>query len=334
MRITRETLLKTAKETAAERTRQDRRLVCIYLTGSLLQDSPLLGGTTDIDLVIVHDSDPARAREITRLTDEVHLDIAHLSAAVFRQPRHLRLDPWLGGYLCNNARVLYDVGHWFEFTQASVCAQFGRPEYVLQRARPLAEFARQNWLDLHSHSIETNPEKVQTYLKCLTDAANAIACLNGPPLTERRFIINYPARTEAVGRPGLAAGLVDLFTNQTVSDELWQSWTIDWIKTLQSAGSIENCSPRLLACRLPYYERAVAALREEAPAAALWLLFRTWTLAISCLPQNMDVLRPWLSACQAIELDESHFENRLNSLDAYLDSVEETLDDWSQQMGL
>jgi hypothetical protein len=335
MRITRETLLKTAKDTAAERARQDRRLVCIYLTGSLLQDSPLLGGTTDIDLVLVHDSDTTIEREIKRLTDEIHLDIAHLSAAVFRQPRHLRIDPWLGGYLCSNARVLFDVGHWFEFTQASVCAQFGRPEYVLQRARPLAESARPNWLDLHNGSIAAaRPGQLQAYLKSLSNAANAIACLNGAPLTERRFVINYPARAEAVGRPGLAAGLVDLFSSQPIADDVWQSWTADWIKALQACGQLDNCPPRLQSCRLPYYVRAVETLRQEAPAGALWLLLRTWTQAISCLPQPTDMLPPWLSACAGVELDEDHFDNRLKSLDAYLDSVEETLDDWAKQMGL
>ena len=64
MRITRETLIKAARDNAKQRSQSDRRLVCIYLTGSLLEDEPLLGGTTDIDLVVVHDSEPSVNREM------------------------------------------------------------------------------------------------------------------------------------------------------------------------------------------------------------------------------------------------------------------------------
>ena len=51
MRITREALLKLAHEAAVQRARVNREITCIYLTGSLLSEAPLLGGTTDIDLI-------------------------------------------------------------------------------------------------------------------------------------------------------------------------------------------------------------------------------------------------------------------------------------------
>ena len=79
--------------------RAHRTVVCIYLTGSLLTEEPLLGGTTDIDLICVHRQRTAMRREIVRLVDEVHLDIGHFTQADFDQPRHLRQDPWLGPYL-------------------------------------------------------------------------------------------------------------------------------------------------------------------------------------------------------------------------------------------
>ena len=52
MRITKEALLKAARESAEKSSRRNRDLVCIYLTGSLLSETPLLGGTTDIDELI------------------------------------------------------------------------------------------------------------------------------------------------------------------------------------------------------------------------------------------------------------------------------------------
>jgi hypothetical protein len=334
MRITRETLLKIARDTAAQRGRADRRVICIYLTGSLRRDDPLLGGTADIDLYVVHDSQPPAAREIVRLSDEVHLDIAHVSDVVFRQPRHLRADPWVGGYLCDNPVILYDTQHWFEFTQASVNAQFYRPDYVFERATPLAEGARQAWLSLHSGAVSPGPQKIMLYLSALEKAANAIACLTGVPLTERRFLLTFPQRTQAIKRPGLAAGLVDLIVSQPLTEETWSGWVTGWKAAYSAVNNLETCPPRLHACRRGYYERAASSLREEHPEAAIWLLFRTWTLALVHLPEEAGLRQPWEDALQALGLDEENLPSRLEVMDAYLDSVEETLDMWAKSNGV
>jgi len=55
MRVTREILLKQARENAKLLTAKDRGIICVYLTGSLLKDDPFIGGITDIDLICVHD---------------------------------------------------------------------------------------------------------------------------------------------------------------------------------------------------------------------------------------------------------------------------------------
>ena len=133
MRITRQALLKLARDRAALLARQDRSLICIYLTGSLLFDAPLLGGTTDIDLICVHSEKTPQPRLVTRISNEVHFDEAHYSQTIFLQPRRLRLNPWVGSYLIHNPLPLYDVQHWFEFTQASVSDKFNDPEMVIQR---------------------------------------------------------------------------------------------------------------------------------------------------------------------------------------------------------
>src|SRR5512143_1211564 len=96
MRINRETLLNLASDTVARHAREDRGILSAYLCGSLLGEDYLLGGAADIDLVFIHMDAFPQAREIVRLTDEIHLDIAHLSQKDFREPRRLRLHPWLG----------------------------------------------------------------------------------------------------------------------------------------------------------------------------------------------------------------------------------------------
>ncbi len=334
MRITRESLHGIARETAEKFTRRNRDLVCIYLTGSLLSDSPLLGGTTDIDLVLVHASTPPYTREVVRLSDEVHLDMTHYPQTVFQQPRHLRRDPWIGANLCLNALQLFDTQHWFEFTQASAGGQFDLPENVISRARKLETMARQTWLDLQTQPVSSHAEQVRLYLSALENAANSISVINGAPLTERRFIQAFPERAAAIGRPGLSAGLNDLFTREGFSAEDLQAWFEPWKECLRAAGQVENVPPRLAPARFSYYERAVAALNEEDPAAAWWLVLRTWTRALSTLGKPGEHLDAWEQACRASELAEDHFEQRLTQFDTYLDAVEDTLDAWSKKYGV
>ena len=50
MNITNDLLIKLTKDFVAKRVRQNKDVVAIYLTGSVLSGNPLLGGTTDIDL--------------------------------------------------------------------------------------------------------------------------------------------------------------------------------------------------------------------------------------------------------------------------------------------
>lgn len=334
MRITRESLHGIARETAEKFARRNRDLVCIYLTGSLLSDAPLLGGTTDIDLVLVHASTPPYTREVTRLSDEVHLDMTHYPQTVFQQPRHLRRDPWIGANLYQNALQLFDTQHWFEFTQASAGAQFDLPENVIGRARKLETIARQAWLDLQTQPVSSHTEQVRLYLSALENAANSISVIHGAPLTERRFILAFPERAAAIGRPGLAAGLNDLFSGEGLTGEKVELWFEPWKECLRAAGQLENVPPRLAPARFAYYERAAAALNEENPAAAWWLMMRTWTRALTALGNPAVHMEPWEQACQETELAQDAFEHRLTQFDTYLDAVEDTLDDWSNKYGV
>ncbi len=334
MRITRETLLKIARETATQRVRTNRHLLCIYLTGSLLGDEALLGGTADIDLVFVHDSMPLQEREVVRVSDDVHLDIAHHAQSVYHQPRNLRKNPWIGSYLCNSPLALHDMQHWFEFTQASVSAQFDLPVNVLERARPLADSARQTWFELQAGECLADPHTVWAYIKALENVANAIACLSGPPLTERRFLLNFPQRAEAIDRPGLASGLIDLFTERQPDVHEWEQWLGAWRETFSSASQRDEAPASLHPCRRSYYERAIHTLKEDHPQAALWLLARTWTRALTCLEEENEHLAAWKELTLALGLGDEQLEARLEQFDAYLDTVEETLDQWAKSNGI
>ena len=108
-------------------------------------------GTADIDLFFIHNDSVSPEREIQRLTDEVHLDIAHHGRDDYTQARNLRQHPWLG-YGIINCNIMYDPQHFMDFTQASVRGQFDQPENVLSRVQGQAEHARQIWLALHDRT--------------------------------------------------------------------------------------------------------------------------------------------------------------------------------------
>jgi hypothetical protein len=334
MRITHEALLKAARDIVNQRARGDRNLVAVYVVGSLLAEEPLLGGTTDIDLVFIQNQAPSQPREVIRLTTEVTLDIAYYNETEYRQPRHLRINPWLGSSLCETRIMLYDTQHWFEFTQSSVGSQFYIPENVLSRSRLQAEKARSIWLALQSGS---GPylQSLLSFLKSVKSAANAVASLSGAPLTERRFLLNFSERAGAIGRPGLAAGLSGLLGSDLAEPERMRTWLPGWHAALQALAGGKDIPVRLSPARFPYYERAVEALLgSDHPQAALWPLLRTWTLACSCLAADSPHLAAWVETCEHLRLGPDHLGEKLTALDAYLDNIEETLDKWGEENGV
>jgi len=333
MRINRRSLIRVVHNTVAERTHADRNLISIYLCGSLLGENYSLGGTVDIDLFFLHADKVEQEREIVRLTDEVHLDIAHHDQADYRDPRRLRLHPWMG-HTISEAEIFFDPGHFMDFTQASVRGQFKSPEHVLQRARTQAESARRIWFVYEMEQPEAGPKEINDYLRALRNAANAVASLSGPPLTDRRFLLNYPLRAEAVGRPGLHPGLMGLLGALTVDVETLKDWLPAWELAYNSL-SEDLAPPRLRPVRKLYYLRAFEELLQgEQPGSILWPLLRTWTLAVEILHKDSEALDGWRTVLQELGLLGDGFGERIEALDAYLDQVEETIDDWARVQGI
>ncbi len=75
MHLMLESMIQIAKEAALQSTASNGDIVTVYLTGSLLDNDPFLGGSADIDLVFVHAQEASVRREIVSLTPEIHLDI-------------------------------------------------------------------------------------------------------------------------------------------------------------------------------------------------------------------------------------------------------------------
>ncbi len=332
MRITPELLFKLANDYIAQRSKIDRDILAVYLQGSLLRENQLIGGTADIDLFFLHADEIREDREFVRITDEIHIDISHHPASLYRRPKELRSHPWLGPAI-EGCKILYDPQHFLDFTQASVRGQFDRPDQVLNRVRPQVEHARQIWLAFQTEKPQGSPQDILTYLRALEHAANAIARLSGSPLTERRFLIDFPERAASVKHSGLYAGLLGLLGAPLVDAPKLRSWLADW-RSAYDAAAQNHLIQRIHPVRLNYYLKAFESLLEgERFQVVLWPLWRTWTQIVAALPTQTTDLPAWQAAGESLGMLNQAFHERLTALDSFLDLIDETLETWSRENG-
>jgi hypothetical protein len=326
MRTNRETLIRIAKETAQKRAFSDPGLIAAYLTGSLRSETPFLGNSTDIDIVFVHADQPMVRREILPLTADIHLDIIHNPRSQYEKPKELRVHPWLGPELYNPL-PLYGTQHFFEFVQAGVRAGYDEPSNVLERSRRNADHARQIWSGL-TISQENGPTLLLSYLKAVDHAANAVALLTGAPLAERRFLLQFQERAIAAGAAGLAAGLMGLLGGHKVDEATLSEFLKGWEISFVEAARQKQVHASIAVPRLAYYKHAFdSMLTSGSPQTAVWPLLHTWTLAAAVLPPTQ--MEKWLAACETLGLAGEGFNERLEGLDRFLDTIDELLENWA-----
>ncbi len=334
MQIKKEILQKYADTTVEKLTRIDHTIIAVYMTGSMVtEESPLLGGTADIDLVFIHVGDPPTEREILRLNEDIHLDIAHHPQRDYIQRRELRVHPWMGPILAE-AITLFDPQHFMDLTQASVRGLFYRPDNIILRSRVMLDQAREHWLTVQQITSPPGPREILVYLKSLSCAANAIALLGGEPLTERRFLLNFPRKAERINRPGLTAGLLGMLGAQNIEPVGLNNWVRAWDSTVNALPT-EGRHPRLHPYRRSYYLNGFEALiQSQTPKTVLWPLLRSWTLAAQSLSESHPDYQSWRDACQQLGLLDVNFAERGLALDAFLEQVEAAIIDWAQSEGV
>jgi hypothetical protein len=333
MRINRKMLIRLADDAVQKYTSEDRSIMAIYLQGSLLGDSPLIGNTADIDLFLIHSDEVPLEREIVRLSDEVHLDISHHSHRLYRQPRELRVHPWLGPAIYG-CKILYDPQHFLDFVQASVRGQFNTSSNVMIRVQKQSTHAREMWRFFYEDPHPPTPQDAELFIRTMEHAANAIAGINGRNLTERRFLLDFPHVAEVVGRPGLYNGFLGLLGAPAVDVAKIKGFLNDW-KIAYEALPGEQAPTRLLPQRMLYYQRAMEVmLSGQNPIDVLWPLWRTWTHIICVLPGQSAHQLAWQNAGEQLGLLGDGFSGRINALDAYLDQIEEQLETWGRNNGV
>jgi hypothetical protein len=325
MRITRDLLLKLAKDTVKQRTANDRNIVAAFLIGAVREmDDPLLGGTADIDLLFISD-DRRHFRDCVKLNNEVTLDILYEPLANYEPARKLRADA-LRGHLMYDPMPLYETRHFFEFVQSAVRSQFDDPANVLARTRPFAEHARQLWMELQLTADDPSAAELKKYLEALRHAANAIAGLTGAPLTDRRFISTFALRAASANTPDLVDALSNLLGAPNLNPAEARTWLADWEQALGVAID-RKVDERLHPLRIPYYRKAIEAqLDSDKPSSALWPLLDTWTTAAAAMSELRQPARAWQTALESLGLLGGGFEAHLQALDRFIDRVEERLE--------
>ena len=336
MRVSRESLIRIAKETAQQRAFNDSGIIAAYLTGSLVSKEidPILGGTADIDVIMVHAEEPMYRREFVKLTPDFHVDISHRAKAEFKKPRELRLDPWLGWEMYDPL-LLFEREKFFEFVQAGLRAgfEFNAPAPALRRSRLLLSQGRQAWRKLLEVEDVVTPKDVNQYMESLFQAVNAVAELSGPPLHERRLLLEFASRAETAQRPEMNAALIHLLGAAELDPSIMNEWLPDWKVAFEAAMGNVDVDARIHPVRVNYYEKAIQAmLAGDTPHAALWPLLQTWTLAADVLPEH--ALDAWHNVCAQLGFTGTGIEAHANGLDNFLDEVEALLDELATQHGL
>jgi hypothetical protein len=333
MRVTSDVLLKIAQDYIQAQAKKTSSLLAAFVHGAALSESPLLSGTGDIDLFLIFNESMPETRQMQRVTDEIHLDIASFPRNAFQQTRKIRLHPWFGPAI-NACKILYDPQHFLDFIQASVRGQFARPDNILARSQSQVVHSRQIWLEYQLGLPEPTPQAVQKYLMAVSQAANAIACLSGAPLTERRFLIEFPQRTQSVGQSELLFGsLLGLLGTARVNLSNVTAWLQAWRDTYEAVPE-EQRPASLSLYRRQYYQQFFEAFLETGRyALIIWPLWRSWTKAAACLPESSPERVAWRTAGEQLGLIGDAFAEKIYALDVFLDLIEEILEVWAQNHG-
>lgn len=87
----------------------------------------------------------------------------------------------------------------------------------------------------------------------MDNACNAVAALSGPGLTQRRFLLDFPARAEAVNQMPLVGDLARLIGNDKISVDFYNQWRPVWETRLVECSQSPHCPPNLHKARKAYF---------------------------------------------------------------------------------
>jgi hypothetical protein len=331
--IERATLIKIARDLAAQRLSARPSLLSAYLIGSVAAGEPMLGDATDIDLVLIDSNPPPAAREIIRLTDQIALDLHHRHRDLYTNAKSLRGHPWLGPELAEPL-FLHDPTHFFELAQSSARGQFHRPENVAARARAFVAWAR---AELHVGLLPgaepEAPVSVANFTQALLNAANAAITLSAFPGAGRRLVMKLEAAARRQQRADLYEGFLALLAGPQLDRPVAESLLTSWLAAYRAgqASSDELVHP----ARRTIYERGFRAQIEADRAADMaWLMLHTWNTCRLNMPRDPEQDAQWQAFLDHLGLAEpAGYARRVSQAVDYVSLVDELVEQWAAANG-
>ena len=332
--IERATLIKIARDTAAQRMAARPSLLSAYLIGSVGAGEPLLGEATDIDLVLIDSNPPPAPREVIRLTDQIALDLHHRHRDQYTNAKLLRGHPWLGPELAEPL-FLHDPTHFFELAQSSARGQFHRPENVATRARAFAALAR---AELHVGLLPgAEPEAPVTlvnYTQALLYAANAAITLTAFPGGGRRLVMKLETAARKLRRADVYDGFLGLLAGPQVARPVAEALLAGWTAAYR-AGQV-TANELVHPARRTIYERGFRAqIEADRAAEMLWLMLATWNACRVNMPNDAQQTGQWQAFLGHLQLaDPAVYDERVYELSNYVGLVNDLVETWAEGNGV
>jgi hypothetical protein len=322
VRVTRDKLIDLAR-TESEMRGQIEDVISGYLIGSVANGEPFIEGTADIDLVLIHQFEPARHRELLPISENIHFDITHHHSDLYNYPPDLRVHPWLGPSMCEPI-FLYDPEHFFERAQAGVRGQFYQIDYIHARSVAFLERARRYKSDMvHQDAWITN------YTHSILEAFNALVTLSGFPIAGRRMALILQERLNEMGFEEHFFAFENLLRGDTLSKNQLLDWLIAWEETFIAAGYL---SPIFNPARKNYFLHAFRNfIDSNCFTAILWNLITTWNQAIEMLydvGETIPAHTIWKDVLVKLKLSPEFMDSRAAELEDHLDNIEDIIENW------
>jgi hypothetical protein len=330
MRITPEILIEIAREYVDEYISSHDDLIAAYLSGSVLSKNHLLGGSTDIDIILIKDVESEK-REIIKMSPDIHLDIVTHPKKYYQPPKTVRLHPFLS-YAINQCLPLMDDNHFIDFTQAGVRSGFDSPKNRYDRAYPLLKEARKKWLSIEMNDSVSIQEMIPIYLDSLTLLSQSFAILHQGPISQRNFFPSLRSISEENSFSEIHIGVMGLLGGNQIDVATLFIWQSEWQNFLSLVNAQPDYSPQFHPSKITYYQRALDALHNtESPIDGLWLLISIW---VDAQKNYSEISTDLYENLHVLGFSKENLPNKQKGLDALLDLTEEWFEKWKYQFGV
>ncbi len=329
MKYTRDILVDLANELVLKRYSKDTKVDAVFLVGSVRPDNAIIESPTDVDLLVLHNGDIPRERELVKISPDYHFDIYFEETNYYNNPKDLRTDGWRGWAMWDPL-LLHQNNHFFEYTQSVLRSQFDDPKNIIGRVRYFSNRARKKWAAFDSAPQKTNPTD---YLKAVYDAGNAFACLSTQPFTKRGFLEQFYQQATEMDLPDLIPLLIDCISESKQPDMIRDSLT-EWDHCFTLATqSFANYTVHPY--RINYYRSAITRqLQGDLPIAALWPYMLTWSYISQESSEHRTIHRAWDQVSKMAGYTQDEMVTRIHKLDAFLESIEDIIDQVCSDYGV